>query len=177
MQTETVQQRVGVVLGWLLGAIIATGVGLGAVLLLSQGLTSGESTPLSREAVSSALADATANPSAQTPTPGSSASPTAPPEPTSSRPPSTRTPTAAPVTRSVSSRGGSAIARCSGTAAYLVSWTPAQGWEVEDHLRGPADSVLVIFDGDDDVVDDLTVTITVTCQAGAPVAAIVTSDD
>ena len=191
MHTGVVKQRVGIVLGWMIGAIIATAVGLGAVSLLSAGLTSGESTPLSREAVASALASATASQPGRTPTPFTSIpparsqtiSPRTPSAPSSSTPSSStpsssiRTPAARPVTRSVTSRGGSAIVECTGAWAYLVSWSPAQGWEVEDQVRGPARSVLVIFDGDNDAVDDLTVTITVTCKAGAPVAAVVTSDD
>jgi serine/threonine-protein kinase len=78
---------------------------------------------------------------------------------------------------SLGSPGGTLIARCDRANAYLVSWSPAQGREVEDHLRGPARSTMVTFEGDNDSNDDRQVTVTVTCRSGQPVAARVPTDE
>jgi hypothetical protein len=37
------------------------------------------------------------------------------------------------------------VARCTGTTAYLVSWSPAQGYRVAHVERGPAAEVEVVF--------------------------------
>ncbi|MEJ7757940.1 MAG: hypothetical protein WKF83_18105 [Nocardioidaceae bacterium] len=58
-----------------------------------------------------------------------------------------------------------------------MSWSPAQGWESEDHIRGPARSTMGSFEGDNDSNDDQQVTVTVTCPSGQPVAASVPTDD
>lgn len=138
----------------------ASAVGLFAVSLFSEGLTGTSSTPLSNDAVAEALASATAA--------GGSPVPPTTPDPQ---------PTDIGKARSLGSPGGTLIARCDGANAYLLSWSPAQGWEVEDHLRGPARSTMVTFEGDNDSNDDRQVTVTVTCRSGQPVAASVPTDD
>lgn len=145
-------------LGWLLTVTTASAVGLITVSLFSGGLTGNSTAPLSSDAVSEALASANA----------SSASPAAPTDP-----PFADTGKA----HSLGSPGGTLIARCDGADAYLDSWTPAQGWEVEDHLRGPARSTMVTFEGDNDSNDDRQVTVTVTCRSGQPVAASLPTDE
>jgi len=147
-------------LGWLSATLIATAVGLGAVSLLSEGLTSDAMTPLSSDAVAKALASA--GPGAPTPTSGPS--------------PGTPSATTGP-SRSLSSPGGTVIARCEGDLAYLMSWSPAQGWSVDEQHRGPASSTMIQFEGDTDRNDDLEVTLTVTCRSGSPVSAVATAKD
>ncbi len=147
-------------LGWLCATLIATAVGIGAVSLLSEGLTSDAMTPLSSDAVAKALASA--GPGAPTPTSGPS-----PGAPTATTGPS----------RSLSSPGGTVIARCEGDLAYLMSWSPAQGWSVDEQQRGPASSTMIQFEGDTDRNDDLEVTLTVTCRSGSPVSAVATAKD
>lgn len=146
--------------GWLCATLIATAVGIGAVSLLSEGLTSDSMTPLSGDAVTKALA---------------TAAPAAPP-PTSTPSPDTSTVPTGP-SQSLSSPGGTVIARCEGDLAYLVSWSPAQGWSVDEHQRGPATSTMIQFEGDTDSNDDLEVTLTVTCRSGSPVSAVATAKD
>lgn len=156
------------VLGWLLAVMAATAIGLAAVSLLTEGLTSRSTTPLSHDAVSDALAlstEAPKNPPARPPAHAPAAEPTQ------------EAPTKRTITQSMSSPGGTIIARCTATTAYLVAWTPAQGFSVDKYERGPAESVLVQFDGNDEEYDDAEITMTVTCPADEPVAAVITLAD
>jgi hypothetical protein len=66
----------------------------------------------------------------------------------------------------LTSQGGTLVASCAGTRAYLVSWSPQQGFGSSDVVRGPAVNARVVFIG-----GQLTVTMIVTCNAGVPVAA------
>ena len=147
-------------IGWLVAVTAATAIGLAAVSLLTANFTGRTTTPLSHDAVASALA----------------ASPKATNRPVDVPPP-TPTATKPTTTRSINSSGGTIIARCTATTAYLVAWTPAQGFSVEKHARGPAESVLVQFDGNDEEFEDQEITMTVTCPAGEPVAAVIKLDD
>lgn len=156
------QQALGFI-GWLCATLIATAVGIGAVSLLSERLTSDAMIPLSSDAVAKALASA--GPGASTPTSGPS--PDTPTAPTATTGPS----------RSLSSPGGTVIARCEGDLAYLMSWSPAQGWSVDEQQRGPASSTMIQFEGDTNRNDDLEVTLTVTCRSGSPVSAVATAKD
>lgn len=140
--------------------VTASAVGLITVSLFSGGLTSTSTTPLSNDAVAEALASATAE--------GGDPAPTTTPDPR---------PDEIGKAHSLGSPGGTLIARCDGANAYLLSWSPAQGWEVEDYLRGPARSTMVTFEGDNDSNDDRQVTVTVTCRSGQPVAASVPTDE
>ncbi len=47
--------------------------------------------------------------------------------------------------RTLTSDGGSVVARCSGTDVYLVSWDPAPGYELTKAEHGPKPQVQVIF--------------------------------
>lgn len=160
-----------VALGWLLSVAVATMIGLAAVSLLSEGLIHSSMTPLRREAIAKALASATPS---DTSTHNSSNTPSTAPTPalTNSQPTNSAT-----ITRSLASPGGTVIARCEGKSSYLLSWIPAQGWSVEEHQRGPAESTFVKFEGDTDALDDQDVIITVTCPAGEPIAAVIVKDD
>lgn len=78
--------------------------------------------------------------------------------------------TAPPVQRTFSTAGGTAIASCPGGLAYLVSWSPTQGYGVERARQGPADEVEVRFEGSEGRSE-----IKVRCSGGVPVAR--TKDD
>lgn len=142
----------------MVAAVLATGIGLAAISLLSGGLTDRASSPLGDDVVPH---DARSTPHGASPG---------------------RDGGAATVghrhwTRSFDSAGGTVIARCTKQGSYLVSWSPARGWSVDEHKRGPARSTMVKFEGEDDDLDDREITVTVTCRSGRPVAAVVPSDD
>jgi hypothetical protein len=67
-------------------------------------------------------------------------SPTAP----ASSAPTVASPTPGPP-RQLNTSGGVVTAQCIGQLAYLVSWSPAPGYRVEDVRRGPAVEALVTF--------------------------------
>jgi len=61
------------------------------------------------------------------------------------------------------------LAECRPAGAYLVSWSPVQGYQADHVARGPAVTARVVFESSAN-----SVTVTVTCPdgaAGAPVAA------
>jgi hypothetical protein len=105
------------------------------------------------------------------------------PAPTVSPPPSSApvsTNPAAPTTsqgaaphpdqRTVTSAGGTVVARCSAGSAYIVYWTPAQGYHSDGVVRGPAPMASVKFEGQGPEI-----TITITCVNGE-VRSVVRSD-
>ena len=170
---------------WLLGAGAATGGSLLAVSLLGQGITDSPGQQLTTAAVKSALAR-----EAQEGSPAD-AQTTDPPVPTSSvtRPAASRpsvtqptlaTPSATPsptpiVSRTsaapsppaavgsvLTSQGGTVLAQCGSGGAYLVSWSPTQGYEATGVIRGPAATARVIFESDAN-----SVTMVVSCPDGA----------
>jgi hypothetical protein len=65
----------------------------------------------------------------------------------------------------LTSPGGTLVASCAGARAYLVSWSPQQGFGSSGVVRGPAATAQVTFTG-----GQLTVTMVVSCDAGAPTA-------
>lgn len=170
---------------WLLGAGTATAGCLLAVSLLGQGIAASPGQQLTADAVNQALAreahDAsqaattTAPPPAPAPpvtSPAASPAAPAPPAPSATtaapRPaasPSTASPAAGTV---LTSPGGSVLAECRPAGAYLVSWSPVQGYQADDVIRGPATTARVVFESSAN-----SVTMTVSCPggtAGAPVA-------
>ncbi|GIH98609.1 hypothetical protein Pta02_06180 [Planobispora takensis] len=67
--------------------------------------------------------------------------------------------------RVIRTAGGSVIARCSGGLVTLRSWSPAQGFQVDDVERGPAVRARVEFEA-----DETDVKIEVRCSGdGSPV--------
>jgi hypothetical protein len=175
---------------WLLGAGIATAGSLLAVSLLGQGIAPSPGHQLTADAVDRALAreahDASqaaamtapppipappaTSPAATSPAASPAApAPTAPsamaaaPRPAAS--PSTGSPAAGTV---LMSPGGSVLAECRPGGAYLVSWSPVQGYEADDVTRGPVTTARVVFQSSAN-----SVTMKVSCPhgaAGAPVA-------
>lgn len=133
--------------GWLLAAGVAVAVGLLAVSLLSSGLTSSPTQPLSKGGVTKALDKASAEPSAQPSQSASSGN------------------ERAGITKALHVPGGTLVARCEHKKAYLVSWTPGQGFETEEVRRGPAHTAFVKFESDNAEVE-----VTVGCRGGVPVS-------
>ena len=168
---------------WLLGAATATAGSLLAVSLLGQGITGVSGPLLTRDAVNRALASespespgtfAPAVPSADRPSASPSEKPgattaTATPSPTDA--PTAPSPSAssaddpAPVGTLLTSRGGDVVASCLAAGAYLDSWSPSQGYHVDDVSRGPAGTARVTFESDGG-----SVSVVVSCSAGVPSA-------
>jgi hypothetical protein len=162
---------------WLLGAGTATGGSLLAVSLLGQGIVApAPSQQLTSAAVNKALASeateaARPSPSA-TPTGSPSASPSPVPPPRrlkirQSAPPhaAAATPTPQATSTVLSSGGGSVVAQCESAGAYLVSWSPQQGYEAVNVIRGPAATAQAKFSNGQRIV-----IMKVTCSGAVPTA-------
>jgi hypothetical protein len=145
--------------GWLGAAVLAVIVGLGAVRVIGDGLTSGAGRPRTEAEVARALAShgvtapaATASP-AETP---STESPTAVPAGTAT--------SAAP--RSFHTRGGTVVAQCVGRRAEITVMAPLSGFAVHERDQGPRAEAEGEFRGTTD--DHDRVRVRVTCTAGRP---------
>jgi hypothetical protein len=151
---------------WLVGASAATGGSLLAVSALGQGMNPAAGEQVGVETVNRALAKESAERAAAMPRRSASPSPsrTAPPAPAAHRSPSPPSPPATGGTV-LTSQGGTLVATCAGTRAYVVSWSPQQGFGSTDVVRGPATNAQVTFTG-----GQLTVTMVVSCDAGVPTA-------
>jgi len=64
------------------------------------------------------------------------------------------------------------VARCDGGLAYLVSWSPRPGYQVDKVKQGPDDEVEVRFEGDEGRSE-----LKISCGAGKPEAAVKEDDD
>ena len=171
---------------WVLFTMVAVLSGLLAVALVGQAVTASSGAILSAADVEGQLA---AEGSAFTAQPGASRtvepgqtlppdhSPGSTPKPTHSRnatdgsspPTATQSPSnsASPshsTVRTISSRGGTVVAECSGGRVYLRSWSPASGFRVSEVRRGPASETELRFDS-----SSLQVQLQVRCSGGAPV--------
>jgi hypothetical protein len=153
----TVRRTLASLAAWTAGASVAVGVGVLALSLIDNGLASGAVQPVPIDGPIVAAP----------PSPTPPASPSAPsgevaPVP-SDRPSPSQAPTAGPL-RQLASTGGTAIARCTQDGlAYLVSWSPAQGYEADDVRRGPNRVVSVTF-----AADAQRVWLGIHCVAGIP---------
>jgi hypothetical protein len=154
---------------WVVGAGVATGGSLLAVSLLGQGITSSPSEQLSGSAVNNALASGTsATPAGAGPSVGprgakSATKPKAAAS-TASGSPVGAAPASAGSTVLTSS-GGTVVASCLSTGAFLRSWSPAQGFQVSSSVRGPAATASVQFESATQEV-----TMVVSCSTGVPTA-------
>jgi hypothetical protein len=136
------------------GASLAVAVSLLALSMVSTGLTTGPFQPVTRDVVASA--------SQATPTPQPKASDTA----TGGARTAAPSPSGASTSeRSLSSLGGTVVARCQTGGAYLVYWSPAPGYRVDNVVRGPAQPARVSFEG-----QGREVKVSVTCVNGTPQA-------
>jgi hypothetical protein len=136
------------ILGWLAVAATATGAGVAAIGVLEDGITGSRVRPLDSEAV---RRDLSRTGVVSTP-PAPGAFPSA-------------SPTGGGVTRNLAADGGTVNARCDGGRVTIMAWTPAQGYQADDLDRGPAVAATLTFKS-----DRLEYAVTVTCEAGAPVA-------
>jgi len=171
------------VAAWLLGAATATAGSLLAISLLGQGITGDPGQLLTQDAVTRALASEAADassppvtaPSRQLTSPSASATPAAtrtstPPAP---NPATAPVPAAAPGAADggtvLTSAGGEVVASCQPAGAYLISWSPLQGYAVDDVIRGPAVTARVTFSPTAVSPTASDVTMLVSCSAGVPV--------
>jgi hypothetical protein len=154
------------VAAWLAGASAATGGSLLAVSVLGQGMTPAAGEQLSVAAINRALAKEAAERTAVVPrrSVAPSASLTGPSSPATRHPAPPRSPGTTGGTV-LTSAGGTIVASCAGARAYLVSWSPQQGFGSSDVVRGPTTSAQVTFIG-----GQLTVTMIVSCGTGVPTA-------
>jgi hypothetical protein len=162
---------------WLLGAGAATGGSLLAVSVLGQGLAPAPSQQLTVAAVNRALASEAAEATRSAlllPPVRSSATPLAPRPKKGSSAPSVPPPVPAPQpgTTDLTSAGGSVVAGCQPAGAYLVSWSPAQGYEAYLKNRGPAPNARVMFAGSRKLV-----TMIISCSGGVPSASTKVNHD
>jgi serine/threonine-protein kinase len=86
------------------------------------------------------------------------------PQPSPSAQPTSGT-TATPASTVLTSQGGTAVAECVPGGAYLLSWSPTQGYEVGNVTRGPAATTQVVFASTAN-----SVTMVVSCSSGVPTA-------
>ena len=137
-------RRLIITAGWLAAAILAVLVGLVAISVIGDGITSPLTRPLSQAEVERELAGASPAPATLSPTAST---------PAAQRP------------RSFPTAGGTVVARCDGGRATIVSMAPAQGYSVherdgdEGEFRGVRD-------------DHDRVKIEVTCRGGTPDAEV-----
>lgn len=161
----TFRRALASVVAWTLGAVAAVGVGLLALSLIGEGLSTKTGQPLTPDAVAR---EASTAPSAEVPLPELTSS--AAPALTQSAVPST--PAKHSDDRLVTSPGGTAIARCTPDGAYLVSWSPEPGYRIDNVNRGPASRVSVRFGaGENRVI------LSVTCVGGIPQSHVSHSED
>ena len=124
--------------GWLGAAVLAVLVGLGAISVIGNGLTSPETRPLSAAEVADELARQVRT-----------------------------SPSVAAVTRTFPTRAGTVVGRCAGTRPEVVSMSPRQGYELHEQDRGLQDDDAEgefrgRGDGDDRVKFEIV------CRAGVP---------
>ncbi len=142
------------VVAWTVGAATAIAVGVIALSLIGSGLTAGPIPPLAPNAVTQPAPSSSPTTPAAPATTG--AHPPTPPAPTRTDPPTASD-------RTVTTHGGTVIARCRPTGAYLVAWSPAPGYRVDDVQRGPAPSAWVTFESRDNEVK-----VSIACPGGVP---------
>jgi len=157
---------------WLLGAVTATTGSMIAVNELAHGLLDAQSQELGGSTVSADLV-----PSAS----GTGGSPAASVAPSRrARAPAAKATRSAdpgsnaalsgsagqnPAGTLLESSAGSVMATCEPAGAYLLYWSPDQGFETDDVLRGPAAVASVLFRG-----PTSSIVMRVSCSGGTPVA-------
>ena len=149
-----------VAVGWLGAAVLAVLVGLGAISVIGNGLTSPETEPLSAAEVADELAR-------QVPvSPSASARTGDRPSPSPSSSPSVSPAAASPAVTFVTG-AGTVVGRCAGSRPEIVSMSPRQGYELHDQDRGPQrDDAGGEFRGRDDGHDR--VKFEIVCTGGVP---------
>ncbi|HET6685760.1 MAG TPA: hypothetical protein VFH02_04450 [Jiangellaceae bacterium] len=148
------------VAGWLAVALVATGVTLAAVTLIGSGIFGDSTRTRSQAEVAQALAALT--PAGET---ASSAEPTGSPGTPSPSQRASETPGA--LRRLITSSGGNVLAECAGREVVVISWTPAQGYRVDDVDLEARSDVDVRFEG-----EETDVKVKIRCADDRPVAEI-----
>jgi hypothetical protein len=135
---------------WVVGAGTAVAVGLLALSIVGTSLA-GPVDPLAH----------VTDPGAATASSPTASSPTAAPSPgVTSEPPTGEG-------RTLTSAGGTVVAECVDGAAYLLVWSPAQGFHAEDVIRGPARVTRVKFETFGREIE-----VTITCVDGTPQSSV-----
>lgn len=159
-----------VTVSWLGAAALATGVALAAVSSIGTGIFGNSAGPLDQTQITEALTTVTPRPEpTTTPSATPEATGAAENDPTESPAEPTRSPAEPTV---ITSDGGTVVARCTAdNRVEVLSWSPAQGFRVDNAEHGPAREVEVEFESGDDEVE-----IRVRCSDGEPSAAIESDD-
>jgi hypothetical protein len=151
--------RTRIVIGagaWLLGAAAATAGGLLVVSELGAGIFASPASDQSGVAAAGQAQASQAAAQASSPTPRSQRS-------TGGKSGPGGASTGGTV---LGSPGGTVVAQCAATGAFLLSWSPQQGFTASSVARGPATTARVVFAG-----TASTVTMAVSCASGVPAAA------
>jgi len=146
---------------WAAAAVTAITSGMAAISAVGTGITDRDTKPMTPHEVAVALAAPAAAPDP---------SPSPPrPSPPAPRPAPTVTVTEKITTAvtNLASEAGDIVARCDHGSAYLVSWTPRQGYSVGDSHRAPPGEVFVEFRS-----YARQITMTVTCYGTRPNAIV-----
>jgi hypothetical protein len=130
--------------GWLAVAAAATTAGIAAIGVLEKGITGRSVRPLDDEAVHRALSRSGATSAPAVPNPGATST--------------------GGVTRNLAAGGGTVTARCDKGLATIVAAIPSQGFHTSGLGHGPAASVSLTFESDDEEY-----AVTLTCEGGSPV--------
>lgn len=131
------------VTGWLVAAFVATSAGVAVLDLLGSSPTGAAGHALTPEEVRAELAAASPRP----PLPSSALSPARPPGKSSGKSPEA-SPSASDRTKVLSTDGGTVVAACQDGLVRLRSWSPAQGYSVDDVEPGPGGKAVVEFESD-----------------------------
>ncbi|MEU9245311.1 hypothetical protein [Streptomyces sp. NPDC048385] len=162
----------GGVAAWTVGATLATTLSLLAISALGDGIYTGRVRTWSGDDVARALAAASSDPTAApSGSPHAGSQPAAEPSPSRSAP-AVSAPQTAGHTDAVASSGGTALAACGVSGAYLASWSPAQGYEVRSVFRGPSRVASVTF-----AASRTLVVLRVSCSSGIPTAQVSTRSE
>ena len=148
------------VAAWVVATALAVATGLLAVTRVGDALTGEQTRPMSPPAVERALDAEADEPPEGTPS-------------TTRTPGSSRTSAGGVATRTIATPGGTVVARCHDARVRVVSWTPDQGFEVEDDVvTGPRRTAYLRFES-----EELDVDVTIDCRDGVPVEHTVTRKD
>lgn len=178
------------VVAWLLGAVTATAGSMIAVNQLAHGLLEAQAQQFGGTTLSADLdpsaggtdpapipsATATRRPSRPMGKVSHSAGPSPGAMPSQGADPSqsavaSQSPGPSPTGTLLVSADGSVMASCQSAGAYLLYWSPDQGYVADDVQRGPAATASVTFRGPGGVV------MHVVCSGGTPIAHVYPVDE
>lgn len=152
---------------WLLGVGIATTGSMIAVHELAHGLLVSQTQQLGAGATAVGLVEGSASPSPSPAAPSAIASSSRRPVKRHTVRPSASSDAPTPAGTLLESGEGSVMADCVTGGAYLLYWSPDQGFQAEDVSRGPSSVASVTFRG---LSASVSVVMRVSCLAGTPIA-------